>query len=83
MVILDLVSNNALDVFLNGKRVFRLDEIALQDEGRDHHKLNRLALDPVDFADGPNCLVVLLHKPAKISSVAFSAELQSQPNYDK
>lgn len=83
LVVLDLVSNNATDIYLNGKRVFRLGEIVLQDEGRDHHKLNRLALDPVDFADGQNHLVVLLRKPSKIRSTAFSIGMASQKNYDR
>lgn len=83
MVTLDVVSNNAVDLWLNGRRVFRLDEIALQDDGKDHHKLNRLALDPSDFADGANCLVAWVRKPSKIRSIAFSATLESQKNYDK
>lgn len=83
MVTLDLVSNNALEVWLNGKRVYRLGEAIIQDEGKDHHLLNRLALDPIDFANGPNCLVIWLRKPVKISSMALMVGLESQKNYDK
>lgn len=78
MVLMNLICNNALTVYLNGRVLFEMDEILLTTDGRDHHKLNRLALDLVDFVQGENRLLVHIRKPIHISSMAFSLNFQSQ-----
>lgn len=83
MILVNYFGNTAADIYLNGHRVFHLDEIDLKTDGKDHHKINLLALDPSDFADGQNYLVVMVQKPEKIQSMAFDLVMRSAKNVER
>lgn len=82
MMAVFLISNNALGLYLNGKKVFGLEEVDLKTEGKDHHMQNLMALDPSDFTEGLNHLIVHLRRPEKIQTMAFDFNIQSEKNVE-